>query len=127
MMTLLALFVASGVLLVLIALPLLFGKVPPNSFYGFRVAATLDSPRLWYAVNQHAAKRLIVSGVSLIAAALLLYFVPGMTVDIYALGCLAVFGVVFGFGLVQSFRYIRATSMIEDDGPPTADEPNTDP
>ena len=115
MTTLLVLYVASGVLLVLIALPLLFGKVPPNTFYGFRVAATLDNPRLWYAVNQHAAKRLIVSGVSLMAAAVLLLFVPGITVDAYALGCLAVFGVVFGMGLFQSFRYIRAMSVTADD------------
>ena len=115
MTTLVVLHIASGLLLVLVSLPLLFGKVPPNSFYGFRVAATLDNPRLWYAVNKHAAKRLIVSGVILIAAAFLLFFVPGITVDAYALGCLAIFGLVFGFGLVQSFRYMRAMSTTADD------------
>ncbi len=108
MTTLLVLYLVGGLLLVVVALPMLWGKVPPNSLYGLRVAATMENPALWYPVNGHAAKRLIVSGVCLAAAAILLWLVPGITVGGYALGCLAVFAVVFGVGLAQSFRYLRA-------------------
>lgn len=107
MLSLLILYCVAGLALVGLALPLLWEKIAPNPFYGFRLPATLDNPRLWYAVNKYAAKRLIVAGVSSVAAAVVLYLIPGLTVDAYALGCLAVFGIVFGLGLWQSFRYLR--------------------
>jgi repressor LexA len=36
------------VLLMLLSLPLLWGRIPPNGLYGFRVRATLDNPDIWY-------------------------------------------------------------------------------
>jgi hypothetical protein len=108
MTVLLILNVAGGLLLILLALPLLIGSVPPNALYGFRVAATLNNPTLWYAVNTYAARRLILTGACLVLAAILLWFFPGIDVDGYALGCLTAFIVVFGLGLAQSFRYMRA-------------------
>ena len=62
MATLAILYLISGVLLVLLALPLLYDKVPPNAFYGFWVAKTLDNPQIWYAVNRYAARRLVAAG-----------------------------------------------------------------
>jgi hypothetical protein len=47
MTTLLILHVASGVLLMGLSLPLLWGKVPPTGLYGFRARATLENPRSW--------------------------------------------------------------------------------
>jgi len=57
MTTLLILCLASGVLLMLLSLPMLWGKIPPNGLYGFWVRATLDNPDLWHPANKHAAKR----------------------------------------------------------------------
>jgi hypothetical protein len=108
MTTLLVFNAASGMLLVLLALPLLLGKVPPNPVYGFRIAPALDDPGLWYEANKYAAVRLIWAGLSVIAAAVGLALVPGISLDVYALGCLAVFALVLGVGLVQSVRHMRA-------------------
>ena len=44
---------------------------------------------------------------SILITALLFYFIPGISVDVYALGCLAVFVVVFTTGLVQSIRFLK--------------------
>jgi hypothetical protein len=52
MTTLLILNVASGALLMALSLPLLWGKIPPNGLYGFRVRATLENPSIWYAAQQ---------------------------------------------------------------------------
>ncbi len=108
MTTLLIFYLAAGTLLVALSLPLLLGKVGPNVFYGFRVSRTLTDSRLWYAANRFAAKRLIAAAVSIMAAAVALYFVPGLSIDGYALACLGVFAVVFTVGLVQSFRHLRS-------------------
>ena len=106
MTTLLILYVGSGLLLVLVSLPLLWGKIPPNPIYGFRVRATLENPAIWYPANRYAAKRLIWTGVVVVAAALILYRIPGLSLDRYALGCLAVFMVTLAAALIQSFRYL---------------------
>ncbi len=43
MLTLLILYVVTGVLLAGLAVPLIKRKVPPNNWYGFRVKATLEN------------------------------------------------------------------------------------
>jgi hypothetical protein len=108
MITLMILYVSSGAVLVLLALPLWLGKVPPNPFYGFRIAPALDDPDLWYPTNRYSAGWLIASGATAIATALLLALVPGISIDVYALGCLAVFAAVFHTGLVLSVRRMKA-------------------
>ena len=108
MTAILILYLVSGVLLIALAIPLLYDKIPPNSFYGFRVSQTLTDPKVWYAVNRYSARWLLIAGVSIVAAAILLYLVPGISVDAYALGCLAVFTVTFTVGLVKSFQYLKS-------------------
>jgi hypothetical protein len=107
MLPLLIFYSLAGLGLVALALPLLLGKVGPNPFYGFRLLTTLNNPNIWYAVNTYAAKRLIVAGVCSVATAMSLFFFTNLSVDTYALSCLAVFGVVFGIGLWQSVRYMQ--------------------
>jgi uncharacterized membrane protein len=106
-LTLLILYLVSGSFLIAFSLPLLFKKIPPNSFYGFRTPQTMRDPRVWYVVNCYSAKWLIGASVSILIAAVLFYFIPGISVDAYALGCLAVFAVVFIVGLVQSIRFLK--------------------
>lgn len=108
MSTLLILYVGAGGLLILLSLPLLWEKVPPNPVYGFRLPATMNDPKVWYATNKFSAKRLLVTGISTVVAAAIFYFIPGITVDGYALACLFVFALVFTVGLVQSLRYMHS-------------------
>ena len=108
MITLLILYLASGVLLMLLSLPLLWSKIPPNGLYGFRVRATLENPSIWYPANKFAAKRLLWSGAVFVAAAVALYFIPGISVDVYSMACLFLFAVPFVMGLIQSLRYVKS-------------------
>lgn len=99
-------FTVSGLLLIGLAVPLLRGKIPPNGLYGFRVPKTINNSQVWYAANQYAAKRLLWAGASFVAAAMLLYWLPGLSLDFYALGCLVIFLVVLIWGLIQDFIYL---------------------
>jgi uncharacterized membrane protein len=104
---LLIVYVAGGVILALISLPLIYGKIKPNSLYGFRVPATLEDPDLWYPVNQFAAKRLLIVGLVMIVAASGLYFWPGISVDAYAYAFLGIFLAAFTIVIIQCVRYLR--------------------
>ena len=108
MQALFILYVGGSLMLVALSIPMWTGKVRPNGWYGFRVKQTLENPRLWYAVNRHAGKRLFVTGAGTLLAAIGLVLVPDISVDGYVLGCLAVFAILFVGGLGQSIRFMKA-------------------
>ena len=51
-------------LMILVSVPMVMRRLPPNAFYGFRTPKTLSDPQIWYEANRRA-------GVNLIAAAIL--------------------------------------------------------
>jgi uncharacterized membrane protein len=51
-----------GVLLIAISLPMMYDKVPPNGFYGFRTPRTMSNPNLWYPANRVAGRNLALAG-----------------------------------------------------------------
>jgi uncharacterized membrane protein len=107
-LTLLLLYLVAGSLLAALSLPLLRGKIGRNWFYGFRLPKTFKSNAIWYAANKYAAKRLLWAAIAFVLGAIGLYLVPGLSVDGYALGCLAAFAIVFLIGFVQSILYLRS-------------------
>ena len=117
MQTLLFVYVAGGLILVVISLPLIYGRIKPNSLYGFRVPATLENPDLWYPVNKYAAKRLLIVGLVMIATAIGLYFWPGMSVDAYASTFLGIFLAAFILVIIQCVRYLRMLQSEETSQP----------
>ncbi len=104
---LLLLFVGSGLVLIGLAIPLMQRRVKPNYWYGFRTRRTLSDPHIWYAVNEHAGKRLLISGVITVVAAMALYLIPGLTIDGYALGMLFMAVAPLTIGLWQSSQYLK--------------------
>jgi hypothetical protein len=106
--TLFAFYFCSGILLVLISIPLLLEKVKPNPVYGFRIQATLEDSRTWYAVNKHFGKRLLVVGSVVCIGSAALYYVPHITVDGYALAMLAIFVIAFSIALFQSWKFMKS-------------------
>lgn len=114
MLILLFLYITSGVVLIVLSLPLMAGKVKPNPFYGFRIEQTLKDPALWYATNRYFARWQLVVGLIVLIAALGLYFWPGISVDAYALSCLAVFTTIFVIALWKSFLFIKKMRSIND-------------
>lgn len=65
-----------GVVTALLSLPLLFGWVRPNRFYGIRICAAFASERNWYAINAFGAKRLLLFATVVTTIGLLLKAVP---------------------------------------------------
>jgi uncharacterized membrane protein len=110
MATLLILFVSSGLLLAALSVPLILRKISPNPLYGFRVKRTLEDPAVWYPVNAYAAKRLLVVGLVISVSAILLFFVPGVDLLIYALANAGIGLTGLLIAVIQSFLYLRSFS-----------------
>ena len=94
-------------LLAVLSIPLILGRIGPNSWYGFRMKKTLSDPAIWYPANAYAGKLLFVVGLMGGLVAVVLYFVPNMDINTYALSCA---GVTVGgliVAVVQSILYLR--------------------
>jgi uncharacterized membrane protein len=57
------LWLSVGLLFISMSIPLILKKVPPNQWYGLRVAKTLSSERIWYAANRIAGYDLLWVGI----------------------------------------------------------------
>jgi uncharacterized membrane protein len=109
-------FVGTGLMLILIAIPLIERRIKPNPFYGFRVRATLENPDLWYDVNAHVGRRLLIGGFITCLSALLLFLIPDLRPEIYALVCSVISVFAISLGLMQTARYLKHRTP---PGPPT--------
>ena len=114
MLILLILFVGTSALLMVIAIPLMLRRIPPNALYGFRTPQTLRNPELWYEINAYAGRRLLVAGGVGVVAAIALYGWPGWTVDAYALVYMAVVVSLLTATLIQSLRRMKSLGKGKD-------------
>ena len=108
MIILMMLFLFSGLLLAALSIPMIMGKIPPNGLYGFRVKETMDNPEIWYTVNVYSGKWLLAASLVQALAAVVAFYIPGITLDVYAYIVLAVWVVVFSAALTASIRYLNS-------------------
>jgi hypothetical protein len=108
MIILMYMFLFTGVLLMVLSIPMILGKIPPNGLYGFRVKKTMENPAIWYPVNAYSGKWLLAVGLIEALAAVGLYYLPGLSVDMYAYAVLAVWVFAFGVAMVASVRFMNS-------------------
>lgn len=110
MATLLALYVGAGLLLSVLAVPLIRRKIGPNAWYGFRVSQTFADPEIWYAANAYTGRYLLGTGIITVLAAVGFYRVPGITLDAYALACAGAVLGALAVTVIESLRYLKELS-----------------
>ncbi len=108
MTTLMVLYIAGGILLILLAIPLYLEKIKPNPVYGFRIRKTLEDPKVWYPVNKYGAGWMMLSGFVTALTAVVFALIPGIDVDTYATACALVFATVMTVGIIITFRYMNS-------------------
>ncbi len=64
-------FVFTGLLFVVLGIPLYLKKVKPNDMYGFRTPKTMSDPEIWYAINSRGGFDFCIAGVVVMLGALL--------------------------------------------------------
>ena len=68
------LFAGVGLLFVGLSIPLIRGRVPPNSTYGFRTAKSLSDPKIWYEINHISGVDLLIAGVLIMLGSVAMLF-----------------------------------------------------
>jgi len=101
-------FVATGLLLVALSVPLILRRVKPNYFYGFRTPKTMSNERIWYDANAYAGRALSILGSVYVAACVLLYFVFRPNFVAYNIACAAVLFSGLFVAVLLCFRYLRS-------------------
>jgi uncharacterized membrane protein len=66
MIGVIAQFVVTGLVFVILAIPMALRKVRPNRWYGFRTPKTLSSPEIWYAANAAMGRDLMIAGAGIV-------------------------------------------------------------
>ena len=107
-------FVTSGLVLATVCVPLIFGRIPPNGLYGFRVRKTMEHPEIWYPVNKYGGERLALASLLLVLAAFAYTYVPGISIDIYSYAVLVTWVVGFTIAMVSAFRYMKTLNVGEN-------------
>jgi hypothetical protein len=67
--------VGTGLLFILISLPLLKGRIPMNHFYGMRIRRAFESDENWYRINRYGARQLILWSIPVILTGILALFI----------------------------------------------------
>ena len=121
----LVLFIAVGMLLVLISIPLILRRIPPNRWYCFRTPSTLSDTEIWYPVNALTGQRLAAAGVTIAAGAIGFYFVPRWETMHYAVAVMMVMLMSLIYAIAESARFLQQVKRERKEklAAPSADEP----
>ena len=76
---------SSGLLIFVLALPLILRRVPPNKLYGVRTRASFASESDWYRINAIGGRYLAVSGLLIFFVGALGFFLPDSMRDRYSI------------------------------------------
>ena len=63
-------FLGQGLLLMALSVPLIRGRVKPNSFYGLRTPKSLSNERIWYPANRAGGRALFTAGGAIVLASI---------------------------------------------------------
>ena len=85
-----ALLLGFAALFVLLSLPLLFEKIPPNWFYGFRIPRAFESEDNWYRINKYFARRMLQASIFLCVFGVACMFVAQPLNGLVAVGLLMI-------------------------------------
>lgn len=110
MIPLVALFVGTGTLLTILAIPLVQRRIKPNMWYGFRTKSTLSNSDLWYDANAYSGRLLLLYGIAIVVAAVLVALIPNINLDIYSVAMLVVTMIGLLIIVVLCWNFLRTYS-----------------
>ncbi len=94
--------------ILVVSVPMILGKVPPNGIYGFRTPKTLSSPDVWYPANRASGWFMLVAAVISICFNLALWWtVPEWPPDRTASWMMGGTMIPLAISIVASFLYLR--------------------
>jgi uncharacterized membrane protein len=102
----------AGALMVVLGVPMMRRRVPPNGLYGLRVPATMADEWVWYEANARTGREFVYLGAAVFAASVGLPFVPGMTNDVF--GGITTSLLVGGLIVLAGIGWARANRLLRE-------------
>jgi hypothetical protein len=84
------LYIALGVVVIGLSVPLFLGRIPMNRWFGVRLPEAYRSEANWREINRYGAKQLTAYGVYLIAAGAIVLAAPPPVPGVWFIAALAV-------------------------------------
>lgn len=109
MLTTVILFTVVGVILIVLAIPLMLRRVGPNGWYGLRVRATFADESVWYDANAMCGRDMLIVGTVQLALAL---FTPLAAVSELAYVAINGFVTLAGAIVIAVVGWRRANRML---------------
>lgn len=104
-------FTICGLSEIIQGVPLMYEKIKPNWLYGFRIPGTVENKKVWYPVNRHLGKGLVIAGFILIIITLFLYTIDlGLLFFEKTLVLLLILIISLAIVIISSFYYYRKLS-----------------
>jgi uncharacterized membrane protein len=80
---------AVPLLVLAFSIPLIYKKVPPNRWYGFRTPKTLSSDAMWYRTNKIGGQYFVVAALfQLVSVLIVVTLLPGLAIPLLTYGFL---------------------------------------
>ena len=100
-------FLFMGMVFIGISIPLLYEKIGPNNWYGFRTRKTFSSEEIWYKANKYMSKDFIILGCLMVLYNLVLFVLPIDTLFFVCHGNLIISVAGTSIVLARSLLYLR--------------------
>jgi uncharacterized membrane protein len=94
-------FLVTGLMEIIISIPLILEKIQPNYIYGFRVKKTLSNKEIWYKANKY-----IRSGIIVVIGSIGFFIVEMDTMIVASIGMLLLM-VPLIITLFRAFMYLK--------------------
>ena len=107
-------FLISGLLIFFACLPIVFGKVPMNNFYGMRTKNTMRNDKSWIHLNEVGGMILAMIGFPLILAGTLGFFLPDTLLEQFSLIVLIISFLSIACALYFFVRYSNRYSKLNE-------------
>jgi len=66
----------TGLLFIVLGVPLAKRKIPMNYWYGFRLPKAFKSPELWYDINAYGGRQMVIWSIPVLITAVACFFIP---------------------------------------------------
>jgi uncharacterized membrane protein len=97
-----------GLVIIGVSIPLIFNKVKPNPWYGFRTPKTLSSPDIWYKANRYMGKDMFVAGIVITTVYILLPIIrPQLTLIQGLILFYLMLTVPVAIAIIRGLRYLK--------------------
>lgn len=100
--------IACAALLILVAIPLAFRKVPRNCVYGYRTRATMADDEIWFEANAYFGRGLIVASLCGALVGYLIYRFQPFAPSVFLPVSVLVLVVPSLFAAVATALYVRS-------------------